>query len=109
MLHDELSLPLGTMRLGRNLSAAGHNGVQSIIETLGTQDFIRLRLGVEMRPNHKIPSEDFVLQRLNDADQVTLEKMFERAADALTSLLTDGLDKAMGEYNRENLDSSMPK
>lgn len=63
VLHDEIDLPLGTIRLARNSGPAGHNGIKSIIEHIGTMDFRRIRIGIESRAEHRIPPTDaFVLQ-----------------------------------------------
>ena len=101
VVHDELALPLGRMRLDRNLSSAGHNGVQSIIDTLGSQDFIRLRIGVESRANTSQPPGDvFVLQRFSNDEGGLLAPAMKRAGNALSALLTGGLERAMTEYNQ---------
>jgi|SRR5579872_380590 len=73
VLHDEIDLPLGTFRWTKNSSSAGHNGVQSIIDALGTQEFSRVRIGIEARADKKIPStQDYVLQEFNPGE---LEKI----------------------------------
>ena len=74
--HDDLDLTLGTYKVSRDVRSAGHNGVQHIIETLGTQDFTRIRIGVEHRDGRvargSIAGDDFVLQRMSDDDHVLL-------------------------------------
>lgn len=66
VLQDEIDLPFGTIRLSKNSSAAGHNGVKDIIEKLGTQNFSRIRIGVESRPeDSQIETENFVLQNFS--------------------------------------------
>jgi PTH1 family peptidyl-tRNA hydrolase len=67
VLHDEIDLPLGTVRLTQNSGAAGHNGVKSIIENLGTSEFTRIRIGIEDREENRIPPTDvFVLQNFTE-------------------------------------------
>jgi len=67
IVHDEVDLPFGTLRSSDSSSAAGHNGVQSIIDNLGTQDFHRLRIGVESRASRNdLPTDAFVLQNFTD-------------------------------------------
>lgn len=67
VIHDDSDLPLGTIRTTDSSSSAGHNGVQSIIDNLGTQDFHRLRVGVETRASRNdLPTDDFVLQNFTD-------------------------------------------
>ncbi len=78
VLHDEIDLPLGKIKFTEGSSAAGHNGVQSIIDELGTKNFHRLRIGVETRENKSIPpTESFVLQKFTDEElQLLQEKIF---------------------------------
>lgn len=69
VLHDEIDLPLGTVRLTQNSGAAGHNGVKSIIEHLGTSEFTRIRIGIESRAENRIPPTDaFVLQNFTESE-----------------------------------------
>ena len=81
IIHDEVDLPLGTIRVTDSSSAAGHNGVQDIIEKLGTQDFHRLRVGVESRPSREhLPTEAFVLQNFTAEElQKLKEEIFPQA------------------------------
>ena len=65
VVHDEIDLPLGTYRFSENASAAGHKGVQNIIDALGTKNFTRLRIGVENRSNKKIATEKYVLGKIS--------------------------------------------
>ncbi|MCL5435489.1 MAG: aminoacyl-tRNA hydrolase [Patescibacteria group bacterium] len=75
VIHDDTDLPLGTVRTTESSSAAGHNGVQSIIDKLGTQDFYRIRIGVETRASRDVlPTEDFVLHPFTDAEMTKLRK-----------------------------------
>ncbi len=74
VVHDEVDLPFGEIRLAKNSSAAGHNGVQSIISDLGTQDFRRIRVGVEARASrNEMPTENFVLQSFTADELVKLQ------------------------------------
>lgn len=101
LVHDDVALPLGTIRISRDASSAGHRGVQSVIDALRTQDFVRLRLGVESRPpGSPLPTDDFVLQRFTPDEQPLVGQTAQRGAAALTLLLTSGLEQAMAEYNR---------
>jgi PTH1 family peptidyl-tRNA hydrolase len=75
IIHDEMDLPFNTTRLSKNSSAAGHNGVKDIIEKLGTQNFSRIRIGVESRPeDSQIETENFVLQNFSAEELNTLTK-----------------------------------
>lgn len=100
VIYDDLDLPLGALRLRGKGGGAGHRGMQSIIESLRTQDFSRLRIGIG-RPDD--PSEDpveFVLKPFTRAQQAVLGPALERAADAVECFLGDGLDLAMSRFNR---------
>ncbi len=69
ILHDEVDIPLGTIKFTENSGSAGHNGIKSIIEELGTQDFRRIRIGVESRANKaEIPTDAFVLQKFSPSE-----------------------------------------
>lgn len=75
VIHDEVDLPFGTIRTTSSSSPAGHNGVKDIIEKLGTQDFYRIRIGVESRPSRDImPTDAFVLQNFTDEELNKLNK-----------------------------------
>ena len=76
VIHDEVDLPLGTVKVAQGSGAAGHNGVQNIIDELGTKDFERVRIGVETRENKDdLPTDAFVLQRFTQEELSGLEKM----------------------------------
>jgi peptidyl-tRNA hydrolase, PTH1 family len=75
IIHDELDLPFGGLKLSLNSSAAGHNGVQSIIDNLGTQNFQRLRIGIESRlSREEMPTENFVLQNFTEDETIKLSE-----------------------------------
>lgn len=104
LVHDELALPLGKLRLDRNISSAGHHGVQSVIDALGTQDFIRLRLGIESRAEPRVAGENFVLQKFSSEEKPIQDELLTRAAGALTTVLTTSLERAITKYNRATND-----
>jgi len=100
VVHDELDFELGTIRVQKNASAAGHNGVQSVIDELGTQDFIRLRIGSnnpELRG--QIPGEDYVLQNFKPEEQDLLKEILEKAKAAIETIQTEGLEIAQSKFN----------
>lgn len=95
---DDLALPFGTIRLRRKGSDGGHNGLKSIISCLKTKDFIRLRIGIQ--PEHPLSNtKKFVLENFSKKDFQTVEKVLERSADAVRCLLSEGIDKAMSQFN----------
>jgi PTH1 family peptidyl-tRNA hydrolase len=98
VISDDLALPFGTIRLRRRGSAGGHNGLKSIIAATHTDEFIRLRIGIQ--PEHPLSdSKSFVLDEFSRAERAELEKILERSAEALRAVLRDGIDKAMAQYN----------
>jgi len=98
VISDDLALPLGTIRIRERGSAGGHNGLKSIIAALGTQDFARVRLGV--KPEHPVDDlSSFVLSPIRKRDLKMLEETVDRAADAVETILTDGVERAMARFN----------
>jgi peptidyl-tRNA hydrolase, PTH1 family len=95
---DDLALPFGTIRLRPRGSAGGHNGMKSIIAALRTEEFIRLRIGIQ--PEHPVSDTSrFVLDQFSRSERAELEKILERSAEALRAILRDGIEKAMSLYN----------
>jgi len=98
VISDDLALPFGAIRLRQRGSAGGHNGLKSIIGALGTNEFIRLRIGIQ--PDHPITdAKNFVLNEFTKAEKESLAEILERAAEAMRSVLRDGIAKAMSLYN----------
>ena len=96
---DELDLPWGTLRLRRKGSSAGHNGMQSIIDSLGTSDFARLRIGIH--PGHPLSSgARYVLRPFGREEIGEVEGIVGRAAGTVRDTLAEGTDKAMARCNR---------
>lgn len=101
VVHDELAFPLGTLRIAHNAGPAGHNGVESVTHTLGTNAYTRLRLGVETRASTQQPPNDaFVLQKFSDQELPLVTQTFERATEALTMVIAKGRETAMTNFNR---------
>jgi len=96
---DDLALPFGTIRLRERGSAGGHNGLKSIIGAIGTNEFMRLRIGIQ--PEHPVDdAKAFVLDEFRKAQRGEVEKALDKAADAVHSGLRDGIKKAMSLYNK---------
>lgn len=96
VVHDELDLPLGRMRMKKGGGLAGHNGLKSIAAETGTQDFVRLRLGIG-RPSGKMDVAAWVLQDFSAQERGAVEKVVPAAAAALRLYLNQGLEAAMRE------------
>ena len=99
VLWDEAQLPLGTIRIHPDGSAGSHNGAKSVISSVGTQEFARLRLGCG--PDHPLSSrKEYVLRPMNKAELEVAAEMIGEAGDAVEMILSQGLDAAMTKYNR---------
>lgn len=96
--HDDLDLPFGTIRLRPGGGPGGQKGVASAIESLGTKDFVRLRLGIGRPPGRMDPAA-YVLQDFSRDEMKELSAILDRAADAALEFVVNGLDKAMNKYN----------
>jgi len=98
VVHDELDLPFGTIRLKRGGGEGGHNGLKSISSALGSKDYVRVRFGIGRPPGRQDPA-DYVLREFAAAERKDLEYLIDRAADAAEAVLTEGLTAAQNEYN----------
>ncbi|HXM21223.1 MAG TPA: aminoacyl-tRNA hydrolase [Terriglobales bacterium] len=100
VIQDELDFPLGTLRIHTRRSSAGHNGIESIINALGTQDFLRIRMGVA--PDRKIEDGmSYLLAPFRKAQLKVVDEMLEVAAEAVKAIVTDGAAAAMNRFNRK--------
>jgi PTH1 family peptidyl-tRNA hydrolase len=98
VISDDLALPFGTIRIRERGSAGGHNGLKSIIGVLGTEEFIRLRIGIQ--PEHPVAdTKRFVLDQFPRTAREKVDEILERSANAVHAVLRDGVMKAMAEYN----------
>ncbi len=96
---DDLDLPPGVIRLRKKGGSAGHRGIQSIIDTLGTADFPRLRIGVG-KPPPLMEGSDYVLQPINQQELDLINGALERAVEAVLFFISEGLEAAMNIYNQ---------
>ena len=102
VLWDEVQLPFGTIRIDRKGSGGSHNGANSVISAVGTQDFFRLRLGCG--PDHPLSSrKEFVLRPMKKAELEVAGEMVGEAGDAVEMILANGIDAAMNKFNRRKL------
>lgn len=98
VVHDELDLPLGQVRLKVGGGLAGHNGLRSIKAHLHSADFVRIRIGVGKPPSRE-RGADHVLRKVGKAERVELDVAVQEAADAVEAMLADGVDAAMNRVN----------
>jgi len=98
VISDDLALPLGKIRIRERGSAGGHNGLKSIIAAIGTNEFVRLRIGIQ--PEHPVSdTKRFVLDAFPKTERPTVDKTIERGVEALRAIIRDGVLKAMTEHN----------
>lgn len=100
VVQDELDFPFGTLRVHRNRSSAGHNGIESIVDSLGTKDFVRIRIGVapERRPED---GREYLLAPMSKARLKALEPALGDAVAAAEMIVTEGPAAAMQRFNRK--------
>jgi len=98
VVHDDLDLASGKLRLRREGSSGGQNGIRSIIDRLGTQEFARVKIGIGRPPGHMAPA-DYVLQNFTAEEESVCGPLRERAADAVECWLFDGIEVAMNRFN----------
>jgi len=98
VIHDDIDLPFGTIRIRPKGGSAGQRGLGSTIDKLGSQDFARMRLGVG-RPPGQMDPKDYVLQRFSKDEEEFLRALLEKACDAVKEFVQNGLNAAMNKYN----------
>ena len=99
VVSDDTSLAVGKLRIRKGGSAGGHNGLKSIIQHLGTDQFPRLRLGVGEKPHPDYDLADWVLGKFQGEDKKQVDAAVKKAADAIECILSQGLDKGMNQFN----------
>ena len=99
VIFDDISLPVGRIRLRAEGSAGGHNGLKSIIQHLGTDQFPRLRVGVGQKPHPDYDLADWVLGKFQGEDKTAMDHAVKRAADAVECILKEGAYQAMNRFN----------
>jgi len=103
VIHDDMDLPFGSLRMRSSGGSAGQKGMESIISCIGTNAFARLRLGIG-RPPGRMEAMDYVLQKFSTKDAEDLDFVMHAVVDAVETLIKDGIDQAMTQYNHSVLD-----
>lgn len=101
IVYDDLDLPLGTLRLRPGGGSGGHNGMKSIIDHLGTEDFPRMRIGIDRPVDGNVI--DYVLKPFSADEEPHLEKLLPLATDAATEFIRHGILNAMNKYNKKEV------
>lgn len=101
VIHDDIDLPLGKIKISIGRGAAGHKGVESIIKELGAKNFIRFRLGIKPEQCHRLVrgTEKFVLQKFNKEEEKIVKEIIKKTAEAIEFSLKKGVEKAQSIYN----------
>jgi len=103
IVHDDIDLPLGKIRISIGRGSAGHKGVQSIIDELKAKNFVRFRVGIRPKNNKqrtKNNIEDFVLQEFNKGEEKILKGVIKKTIEAIEIAIAEGIEKAMSEFNQ---------
>jgi peptidyl-tRNA hydrolase, PTH1 family len=98
VIHDDIDLPVSTIRIRPGGGSAGQKGLGSIIERLGTQSFARMRIGIG-RPPGRMEAPDYVLQDFDKSEQPLMERVIAEASEAARTFISEGLDAVMNKYN----------
>ena len=99
IMFDDISLDVGKLRMRRKGSHGGHNGIKDIIELMGTDEIMRIKIGVGERTNRDYDLKDWVLGKIPAEALPEFEKALDRAADAAAEIIQNGIDSAMNKYN----------
>lgn len=100
VIHDDIDLPLGKIRVKKDGSSGGHQGVESIISSLGTENFIRLKIGVGSITRPKtFDAAKFVLKNFSKTENKTVNEAIKKATEAVAVIFTDGVEMAMNQFN----------
>jgi PTH1 family peptidyl-tRNA hydrolase len=99
VVHDDLDLPFGVLRIKKDGGDGGHKGLRSIIYSINNRDFIRLRIGVG-RPVDKIDIDDYLLKPFNKNEMQSINEIISKGEDAIKIIISDGIEKAMNIFNK---------
>lgn len=105
VIYDDVSLEPGQLRIRAKGSAGGHNGVRSVIDRLGTQEFQRVKVGIGARPE-KMDLADYVLGHFSGGEMEIMDRAFGQAAEAVAVMLSEGTDAAMNRFNAKKTDNA---
>jgi peptidyl-tRNA hydrolase, PTH1 family len=96
-IHDDLDMETGRLRIRETGSSGGHKGVESIIQSIGSRDFIRVKIGIGRGAG--IPAEEYVLKKFKKDEMDLIQESIQKASDAIFSIISEGVHKAMNKFN----------
>lgn len=97
VVHDDLDMETGKLRIRKTGSSGGHKGVESIIQSAGSRDFIRVKIGIGREVG--FPAEEYVLKKFKKDEMVLIQEAIQKASDAICDIIAEGVDKAMNRFN----------
>lgn len=100
LVHDDIDLPVGKIKIIKNRGSAGHKGVESVIKAIGNKNLVRVRVGIAPAKGKSGAPEKFVVKDFSDQEHVVIKKTIKKIAQALELLLEKGTEQAMNEFNR---------
>jgi PTH1 family peptidyl-tRNA hydrolase len=107
VIHDDLDIPFGKIKISFGRGSGGHKGVQSIIDEIGTKDFLRFRIGIKPNSKFKMQNaklkfkiQNFVLEKFNEKEEKILKEVIEIACQAIKMATEEGIEKTMSEFNK---------
>jgi len=100
VIHDDIDLPIGKLKISKDSGSGGHKGVESIINNLGTKDFVRFKIGICPEKGKPTAVESFVIKKFTKEELVTIQSTVEKVSESLDFFINNGLEKTMNEYNR---------
>jgi len=98
VIHDDIDLPIGKIKIVKDRGSAGHKGIESIIQNIGNDNLIRIRIGIASKKD--IKAKAVVLKKFSEEEQKMINESIQKTVEALGVLTKEGLDKAMNEYNK---------
>lgn len=99
VIHDDIDLPLGKIKISVNRGSGGHKGIESIIKELKTRNFVRFRVGIQPKTNKPKNIENFVLGKFNKREEKIIKEIIKKTSEAIEFSLQEGLEKTMSRYN----------
>jgi len=101
VIHDDLDLAAGSLKICKKGSSGGHKGIESIIQNIGTQEFTRIRVGIGRDPF--VPAEEYVLSKFRKDEMQLIREAIEKAAGSVYAIINEGVEKAMNRFNRTQI------